>query len=548
MVTYSTVVLGASKISESGRILAYNTKSFERLKDLIKYDSRLLSSYPHILSMISESPTRDNIKEVIGILESLTDLSGTTRIYHYLDRQINLDKHEYIWDISDKILHKLVNTDGFDTIIFVSNLGAILGFTTFRGSQGNQIDNLRDTTYNIHKYYLTTKTKITVEFGNKVSINSNTVKLLDSLITTAKLEGRYLTGTKLYDYTDVETILKQSKKGTSYTSHITKALHSKSEKYIYTDTTSSIIHREELLKLGVLREGIEIPNLDNYTNFQLGYLKGDLSLYFWNSSTGFFRVVSLTTTNLNNPRYYVGEFSKIEKPYTILGFSGNYCVTEKDGKKYLYDILKSMWLSLSGGVVIDFADPLSKIYTSKNSEFSSVPEAKASLPFLSDIHLSLGKLTDRNTIKVYLKVGSWVVFDLPFISGYAISNHSTTIFIDRSELENVIFINNRCLIMRKGSKFFLVDEPGYHKTSTLETTLANRGLLGLLLNYSEDWTKKSEYSSIDLGNSTDWRRNIQHSFLNLFRRNRMPVSDKFNIISGMSGLLYYRIGNRINFL
>lgn len=545
MVEYNTVVLGASKINNARSIVVFNTRSFNNYSGLIKLGDLLLKDNPEVLSELSKVPTRKNIYSVVRNLLKLKDLSGNN-LYSYIDKLDIPDRIEFTWDISDNSAN-LVSSDGFDIIVFISEPGNILGFTVLSKPQGDHINNRDESTFSIRRSYLTYRTRIIVGFGNKVVINGNTIKLLDSLVNEAKFDKKSLVGDKLYDYTDVDVILSSGTRDTSYTSDLSRIANNSRSKYVYTDACTSIIQGLGIVnsvKLDLIREGVPVKNIYLYDRFQVGYLEGEIVMYMWSTQYNNFVVMSLRNLSSGGKAiYYIGDGSSIDTKYNIVGFSNRYLVAELDGKRYFYNILRSQWLDFgSNHCLTDFADPNSKFYITKVNQFSNPREAVSDYDFLRDIHINLERVSERGSIKVVRKDGAWVTLRLDDIDGYVISNFSTSMFIDKSELLSIMYLNNDCLILRDKNGIKLVDNVGYHKTDKLVNSLTARNSSNILDYYSKEWSPTSSYSPFRYGEP------INKSFLNLFRKNRLPESNKFVLISALSGLIYYSTGNGVNFL
>ena len=545
MVDYNTIVLGASKISKANSILVFNTRSFDRYSNLIKINGSFLKDNPKILSKLSNVPTRSNIKDIVKVVLSLEDLSGK-KLYSLINKLNIPDRVEFTWDISDNVAN-LVSADGFDIIVFLSEHKNPLGFTVLNKPQGDHISNRNESVYSIRRSYLTYKTRIIVSFGNKVVINGNTIKLLDSLVTEAKFDKKSLVGENLYDYTDVDRLLSEDSKETSYTSSLIKLINNPKTKYTYTDSSTSIIDSTDsvkTVKLGLLREGVMIRNLELYDSFQIGYLNGDIVMYMWsNTYYNHYLIVSLTGLQGNGrPKYYISEDTRLDSDHKIIGFCGNYLITEDGG---IYNIFRRSWLEFKGSrYLVDFSDPSSKLYVTKTSQFANVQEAISNYDFLANVHINLGRVADGGYIKVIKKTGAWITLELKDLGGYVITNINTSIFIDSSELSKVLYLNDDCLLLGDGEgNFKLVDNPGYHRTDKLVNNLSAKNLMNNLENYSNEWLPSSNYSDYSKEDSKFYK-----GFLRLFRRNKLPSTNKFSIIATLGGIIYYKLSNRINFL
>ena len=167
------------------------------------------------------------------------------------------------------------------------------------------------------------------------------------------------------------------------------------------------------------------------------------------------------------------------------------------------------------------------------------------------------------------KIGDWFIFEDTNNSSYIYSNMTKSIKIRKDENPPII-INDQALMTWESEGGNLVyciyNSPGYFMSYNCYKYLGTRDPeTSELLPYSDRdsrghvytvYTKETDadrYVTIKTADSSESSASspivIQKSFLSAYRRNVLPITmNGFRIIGGFAGLIFYRIGNTINYL
>jgi len=214
---------------------------------------------------------------------------------------------------------------------------------------------------------------------------------------------------------------------------------------------------------------------------------------------------------------------------------------------------------MSFGEDLALLDPLdirNQVRTTKKLIFATKEEAEKSIPELTDIYFDLGRYSSECSINVEGKRGEWFIIDHPTIDIKILTNMTKAVLIRSSELGGVMFINNQVLIIKNANPdrlseitYTLFDGDGKFMTSGASDYLSTYyNNLDTLKEYKVP-SKRKRLMIDNSTNSTNSILDLQRSFLSYFRRNVLPTSlTDFEIIGGLCGLVFYRLGSYVNYL
>lgn len=195
---------------------------------------------------------------------------------------------------------------------------------------------------------------------------------------------------------------------------------------------------------------------------------------------------------------------------------------------------------LTSTFIADSMDPFNKLCRLDTLTWQTYTDAiKKYYPF-SNVYTNLEWCIASNTIP-YRKIGEWIVFKNEENSTITYSNMNKVVKF-RSNEEPIV-INNQVLLGKSGNSYILYDEPGYF-ISKSASEIVNQNEKEIFMNEYRviDGNVKKTYTPTD-------PISLHRSFLGSFRRNVLPQTlDGFKIIGSLSGIIYYRLGNIINFL
>lgn len=184
---------------------------------------------------------------------------------------------------------------------------------------------------------------------------------------------------------------------------------------------------------------------------------------------------------------------------------------------------------------------------------------------LSNVYMD-SKFSLTNGAILVGRIGDWFMFEEEKTSAVIYSNMTKSIKLSSKE-NNPIIINNEVLLtwVTSGDGFSttytIYDEPGYYATPTYYNLKYNSATGSLTdgdsryNNYIVYRTSTSPDKILTIKTKSDESSKssspilIQRSFLRQFRRNVLPDTlENFKIIGSLCGIIYYRIGNVINYL
>ena len=215
------------------------------------------------------------------------------------------------------------------------------------------------------------------------------------------------------------------------------------------------------------------------------------------------------------------------------------------------------WMNFGDDLaLLDPLDIRNQVRTTKKLIFATKEEAEKSIPELTDIHFDLGRYSSECSINVEGKRGEWFIIGHPTIDIKILTNMTKTVLIRSSELGGVMFINNQVLIIKNPNPdrlseitYTLFDSDGKFMTSGASDYLSTYyNNLDALKEYKVPGNRKRLMIDNSI-NSTNSILDLQRSFLAYFRRNTLPTSlTDFEIIGGLCGLVFYRLGSLVNYL
>ena len=582
-----TEILGTKSLNQCDSIRLYNTETFEN---------------PSIVSGFGLSES-----EVV-LLRSIPDATKVIEINTILSRFTEYDvikpSKDLIFTFNNNI-PGLLNGQGFDTIIFLF-MGEVLGYMSLLNPVG-KIVSQNGETYDLKRSYTVNTIYLTLTSdGNGILVNKDLISLLNELIPIAETTGRDLRGEENYNFATVKDIEGSVNRHSNYTIHTEEFL---SGRDIFTDTTiaSNLGVNGELTmyKLGIKRNLILDNVYSSFEHHQIGYYKGDPSLYIWNDD-GRYSIFSLTKllgeyfddSNTRPLSYTINnEISKSETfqvPYllmgqvrpTIVGFAGKYLICRLSGKQYLLDIDRQSgedpynplyeknkgwikWKDPDTGTMIpitdflvDRTDPYCKIILPEKDtwEWTHWTDVVESVKSLSDTYSdsSVGVVGYNKSFTA--KYGQWHVTEDMITKTYSGMTRSLVMAIEEND---PFVLNDRALITWSEGvdsdgcntiTYTLYNNDGYYMTQRCYDNGASssdgESYGENYIVYPSNSTKSVTFrvsSTNDVAASSPL--DIQNSFFAGYRRGSLPITmDGFKVIGALAGLVFYRIGNTINYL
>ena len=596
MEIYNTYMLGAGKLVDCEYVLVYNTESLSKRADDLYIDGISISK-SNFLPLLSKVPDKRDIQEVVRkILKIKNNLGELVYNVSEVNRSTDPSSKYYSDFIVSNRKDNIVGPDGFNVIVYLCSNGGVelvpIGYSTFLEPQGSSVFT-ESGKYMIRKNYYVRNLHIYIGFDNQLLFDTEKLNLLDNLSSTANLSKRDLRGTENWNYASVSSA--KEKVGhverPLYTNRIYSTVSGRGQ-YIFSDTNLFILDRNnkviEKTKL-CINKNLHVDRFNNaFGNYQLGFYKGDPALYVWNIGNNY-SIYSLARKNLVGntvmytnpvntgrlilnssvyrlPSYDINYKSKIEF------FSGNLVQTahtnnetgEVVRKVFNLDLQDNRdndnnagWMNFGDDLaLLDPLDIKNQVRTTKKLIFATKEEAEKSIPELTDIHFDLGRYSSECSINVEGKRGEWFIIGHPTIDIKILTNMTKTVLIRSSELGGVMFINNQVLIIKNPNPdrlseitYTLFDSDGKFMTSGASDYLSTYyNNLDALKEYKVPGRRKRLMIDNSI-NSTNSILDLQRSFLAYFRRNTLPTSlTDFEIIGGLCGLVFYRLGSLVNYL
>lgn len=576
-----TEILGTKGLSSCDSIRVYNQASFKKSNIV----DGLGMGKGEVDLLLSE-PSSDNILEINEVLSKYSEFEV-----------VKGESGHFTFD-NDKL--NVINGEGFNVIIFLS-YSEVLGFMWLVNPVGTSQDYSTRQSYDLKRIYKLrfVEIELTSE-GRELKVDQHTIQLRNDLKLNASVIGRDLSGNKNYNFTQVKDLTDKVGKLSNYTIHVGTALSSPRAMNIFTDQTITRIYKGnvQMSKLDFRRNLVLDNAFESFQNHQIGYYHGDPALFIWDDE-GHYSIFSLTITlgelfNEENDRAYaytVNDSVSLSEIFQvpilderqgrpkIKHFAGKYVTVESGGLRYLLDIdrqdgeldgqslgeANKGWLKYKDDVsgeyrlqsqfVVDQSCPVSKVWKGPWS-WQNWDDVVGDIPFLTNTWVDSSAAVISNGKEVAGKSGEWVILEGPDSKTYSSFEKSLSMALEEND---PIIVNDQTLITwktgvdeegRTTETYTLYNSPGYYRTQTfydrftLDSDLETRGepfresTQTITLRTSSSYTSPAS-SPLELA----------RSFLGNYRRNVLPETlEGFKIIGAFHGLVFYRIGNTINYL
>ena len=594
MEIYNTYMLGAGKLVDCEYVLVYNTGSFIRRADDLYVDGISISK-SNFLSTLKNLPSKLNIHEVVRKILQIKSSSGES-VYEVSEVNRSEPGSKYYSDfVVSNRKDSIVGPDGFNVIVYLCSRGGVelvpIGYSTFLEPQGSSVFT-ESGKYMIRKNYYVRNLHIYIGFDNQLLFNTYKVDLLDNLSGTVDLSKRDLIGSKDYEYASVRSAKKSKMLANKpiYSNRLYNLTKGRGQ-YVFSDTNSFMLSKDGNVvgktKL-CLNKNLHVDRFSNaFGNYQVGFYKGDPALYVWNINNDY-SIYSLARKNLvGNTVMYTNPVSSDKLMFSssvhrlpnfnpnysskIEFFSGNLIQTthtDDSGstirRVFNLDLQDNSdndrnagWMDFGEDTaLLDPLDIKNQIRTAKKLVFSTREEALKTIPELTDVYFDLSRYSNEYSINVEGKRGEWFIISHPTIDIKILTNMTKTVLIKSSELGGVMFINNQVLIIKSPNPdrlseitYTLFDDDGRFMTVGASEYLSSyHSNLEMFKGYKVPSSRKRLMIDNSI-NSTSSILDIQRSFLSYFRRNILPTSlTDFEIIGGLCGLVFYRLGSQVNYL
>lgn len=466
---------------------------------------------------------------------------------------------------------------GFDTIIYLDHLDLPIGFTKFNVVKGLISDNLK------------IKTDFDTVIGRTEASNSDNLGLLNveySLdnVTEFISLSKKLINDNLNGYStskDLNKQLSEVKLKHSFTNNINEVIvdHNKLIALNY-----GMINNEGLFRLDIIKE---MTIADGFTNIQLGYYRGEIIAYLWNIkevSGGVeinYIINSLSRKDLfGNPITYTrkGSFSTINiydvnvANVKINYFSGRYLSVTVGSNSVVYDIIEEVMVCLDN----EYPNHVIDLWgNGRIIELPSVLSRKNLVEFIPEtrnLHIDIKNY--KQTIHLEKIIGEWYVFketrsssrktNAIFENFLIYTNFTKTIIISEKYDNEPIIINNNILALRTTE---LLDNKKYdYYTYFVGDGNFISENANMIMDRLNNESRNKKYFNSDFGclvydeNNYEYYKNnsliidrigsnFLDSYLFGFRRSECPEDIKVpEIIGAISGLVYYKLENKIKLL
>ena len=430
-------------------------------------------------------------------------------------------------DVSTPFDYKHTNrelTSGFNVMIYLDPVtNAPVGYTEFSNNQGKERD-------------------ILIYLDLNASVETLEIELVNKLDSAERVEREYI-GNELNKYTSAKNLksdVKDLQLKSPYSKFLTQAAYTGGS---ITDAglVKKIEDELKFVKLGIARNVVYSPNHYDFTNFNVSFLGDDIVLCTWNGTNYCVSSLSkkndfgnLITYTKSNTGYYT--LPQDDGSTNIIKYSaGKYLVCESvlETKRVVtraFDFTVRRWADTVNPVVfVDPYDQYNRLYDIPSS-FSY----DAAYKYLPEVSNSFYKFLDNDTVYVNRKVGNWIVFG-KVINGqrlYMIAGLSFALYVTKEELEDIIYLDDNSLILKKDEKMLL-----YRGISTTKYTEAARTLAKVS-------GVSVSYETINVGDD------IISSAFGPLRRGAIPENGLVpDIKCGFGGYLFYTTNDyRINFL
>ena len=583
MVSFRQIeLLGTKNLSKCNSIVVYNSGSFLK--------SDIVSS----LGLSEETAKALNTRPTVETIQDLWEhLSGISEYEPLLPESLDDGSKRFKFNNSKL---NVISGEGFDTIIFLS-AGEVLGYIVLVNPFGVSVNNSLDSSYTLKRNYKLKKIYITVSSdASYIRVDKDIIHLQGSIKPIAKTVNKNYSGKENWNYATKYDVSGHPD-ALNYATNVLTIKKETLPKTIFTD--SMICHSKQgtlsFAKLGIMKNFVLDTKYDNFKHCQVGYYNGDLAIFIWNDSLDY-SIYSLTdeikfnTTGITSVRPYTTNsyfptniftipqlFSDISvEEQSIEYFAGKYVVVKVRDDQYLFDIErqnpKRLYQNNPGWIkyydseidsylpltnfLVDRMSPVGKVYKPQEGGYWSwktYQDIVRDISTVSETYIdAASSIISSGRYKID-RIGDWHIFSNEESKVYSNMTKSLTMSID--EVDPII-INDQTLI----AKEYGISSDGYDTTTY---TLYNISDYYMTRRYKErfgvtkdlesrgnlykdsDNTVTFTTSGPNVSNPTE----IQKSLFSVYRRNTLPTTmEGFDIIGAFKGIIFYRIGNTINYL
>ena len=556
-ISNNIIQLGTTSIKKCTHILPYSTVTFKR-GGLGLGVSLGIEGDLSIIKILSELPTITTVDLIYSKLSQLKDYSTIEAV---IETEENNEKKVFKFD-NNKV--SPIQREGFNVILFLVN-NQVIGYTIFPSVIASS-NNYQGFNYFLNRYFFVNGVDIIINDTNKISEieeGTNAITLRSDLeILVSELN---CSGNENYQYVTNKEI-KLSPTSGNYGTHVFSAAND-----IFTNCLYCNIKENQFIKLG-LNKNIYLP-LNELDKEQLGFLENDPVVYLWRDDNSY-AIFSLTkklpgipSTNVTYPLPYTlpdeDDYTYVHKLDGLEGesinyFAGRYLITTL-GR--VLDVLTEEFLEKENTERF-FVDRLdlnkNKRLILKSNKWGSYSKVVEEIEDISNTYINIEK-SIMNKSSIVGKIGDWFILEERVDSSVIYTNLNICIKLQQGE-EDPIIVNNKAIILKETSEnsttYTLYDKPGYY-ISRAYYNYINKSNDANTYSDFDSWEENYKVSNkkVTLITKTSDDRSvsdpieIQRSFFSEFRRNTLPNTlDNFEIIGAFCGIIFYRIGNIVNFL
>jgi len=421
-------------------------------------------------------------------------------------------------------------TDGFNIVVYISSVSnSPIGYTEFVNTQGQRLS-----------------------LGIWINIRRTWDGEFLDLTLKNQLVGKDLSrkyqGNQLYNYTTIGEVESESYRNL-FTSDIGRT---ESDRYSFIIRSSGFTSKEESWKIK-LRRDIEVDS--RLTQYNICFYNGKLMLAAWKD------------------RSYV--LYPLVENSGVIGGSTDHDIERIEGRYYfdtdriLRDIdTEEEFIKKWGDRTqfCDFLDPHNQIYEvptlyTRDNIFKYIPE-------INNIYVDLDNYLKSNQVIIYAKIGSWFILARDYGGTYVYIAISPTTLINLTyeDLKRAIFVGDQTLILcEEGDS----EHSGYYtvySTSGIELLTerareiyndgngrldwCDSGFRFFFLDTIEDETHFEEYYGDNgLVSIVYDYEELGNTILGRYRRNIYPKCQGIpQLIGSFGGLIFYKVGSKINWL